>query len=264
MRGEKARAVETQGAAQVLAVSDAYQGEAGFLSATQQLSAPAPGLLRREAAAWAACGAFERAAFAYFGASSVLIALFAEHLRHPLRLLGVRAIVVCVVLLLCRIQARSEERSRVGGESFSGLWWHFWRHWYPHFFFLFCFEELAQLMTLVTPNWQDAKLIAFDHWMTGVHPSIWLEQFVTPGRNEFMQLAYLTYFVYLLVLGGILYFRREWKAYWSVMTYSMVGYSIGYIIAMIFPIESPWFSMAGMWKAPLDGWTIKDCCAGMP
>ncbi len=41
MKGEKARAVETQGAAQVLAVSDAYQGEAGFLSATQQLSAPA-------------------------------------------------------------------------------------------------------------------------------------------------------------------------------------------------------------------------------
>jgi membrane-associated phospholipid phosphatase len=89
-----------------------------------------------------------------------------------------------------------------------------------------------------------------------VHPSIWLEQFVTPGRNEFMQLAYLTYFVYLLVLGGILYFRREWKAYWSVMTYSMVGYSIGYIIAIIFPIESPWFSMAGMWKAPLDGGPI--------
>src|SRR3981189_2761465 len=134
MRGEKARAVETQGAAQVLAVSDAYQGEAGFLSATQQLSAPAPGLLRREAAAWAACGAFERAAFAYFGASSVLIALFAEHLRHPLRLLGVRAIVVCMVLLLCRIQARSAERSRVGGYAFSGLRWHFWRHWYPHLF----------------------------------------------------------------------------------------------------------------------------------
>ena len=114
MKGEKARAaVETQGAAQVLAVSDAYQGEAGSLSATQQLSAPAPGLLRREAtAAWAACGAFERAAFAYFGASSVLIALFAEHLRHPLRLLGVRAIVVCVVLVLCRIQSTSANLRR--------------------------------------------------------------------------------------------------------------------------------------------------------
>jgi membrane-associated phospholipid phosphatase len=257
MKGEKAREVETQGAAQALAVSDAYQGEAAFLDATQEMSTRAPGLLRREAAlAWAACGAFERAAFAYFALSGVLIALFAEHLRHPLRLLGVRAIVVCVVLLLCRIQAQSAERSRAEGWSFAGQWWHFWRHWYPHLFFLFCFEELAQLMTLVTPNWQDAKLIAFDHWLTGVHPSIWLEQFATPGRNEFMQLAYLTYFVYLLVLGGILYFRREWKAYWSVMTYSMVGYSIGYVIAMFFPIESPWFSMAGMWKAPLNGGPI--------
>jgi len=34
-------------------------------------------------------GAFARAAFAYFGASSRVIALFAEHLRPPLRLLGV-------------------------------------------------------------------------------------------------------------------------------------------------------------------------------
>jgi membrane-associated phospholipid phosphatase len=257
MNGEKIQAVETQGAAPALAVTDAYQGEADFLRATREMNEQAPGLLRREAAAaWAACGAFERAAFAYFGASSVLIALFAEHLRHPLRLLGVRAMVVCVVLLLCLVEARSAEQSRVQGESLAGRWWHFWRHWYPHLFFLFCFEELAQLMTLVTPKWQDAKLIAFDHWMTGVHPSIWLEQFVTPGRNEFMQLAYLTYFVYLVVLGGILYYRREWKAYWSVMTYSMVGYSIGYIIAMVFPIESPWFAMAGMWKESLDGGPI--------
>src|SRR5882762_6556777 len=254
MKGEKARAVETQGAAQVLAVSDAYQGEAGFLSATQQLSAPAPGLLPREAAAaWAACGAFERAAFAYFGASSVLIALFAEHLRHPLRLLGVRAIVVCVVLLLCRIQARSAERSRVGGESFSGLWWHFWRHWYPHLFFLFCFEELAKLMHLVTPNWQDAKLIAFDQWLTGVNPSLWLERFAQPALNEFMQFAYFTYFVFLVILGGILYYRRDWESYWGVVTYSAVGYVFGYLISIFFPVQSPWFTLAGIWHGNLTG-----------
>jgi len=184
MNGEKIRVMESQGAAEALAVSDGYEGEADFLGTAQGIGVQAPGLLRQEAAAaWAACGAFERAAFAYFVVSSVLIALLAEHLRHPLRLLGVRAIVVCVVLLLCLIQAQSAERCRAEGESLAGQWWHFWRHWYPHLFFLFCFEELAQLMTLVTPNWQDAKLIAFDHWMTGVHPSIWLEQFVTPGRN---------------------------------------------------------------------------------
>src|SRR5258708_24116640 len=108
MNGEKIRLVETQGAAPVLAVSEAFQGEADFLEAAQGMSERAPGLLRREAAAaWAACGAFERAAFAYFAVSSALIALFAEHLRHPLRLLGVRAIVICAVLLLLRIHAQS-------------------------------------------------------------------------------------------------------------------------------------------------------------
>ena len=142
MNGEKIQAVETQGAAPALAVTDAYQGEADFLRATREMNEQAPGLLQREAAAaWAACGAFERAAFAYFGASSVLIALFAEHLRHPLRLLGVRAMVVCVVLLLCLVEARSAEQSRVQGESLAGRWWHFWRHWYPHLFFCFVLKS---------------------------------------------------------------------------------------------------------------------------
>jgi len=131
--------------------------------------------------------------------------------------------------------------------------WHFWRHWYPHLFFLFCFEELGRLVHLIYPRWQDAKLIAFDHWLAGVHPAVWLEQFATPARNDFMQLAYLTYFTYLLVLSGVLYYRRDWRGYWSVMTYSAVAYAIGYIIAICFPIESPWFAMSGWWHGELRG-----------
>jgi PAP2 superfamily len=202
---------------------------------------------------WAACGAFEWAALAYLGASSFLIAVFARNLVRPLRILATQAVAAAIVLALCRVQARSASRALLRGESFPTLWWHFWRHWYPHLFFLFCFEQLAHLMTLFTPHWQDPKLIAFDYWLTGVHPSIWLEQFATTPRNEFMQLVYLSYFAYLLILGGTLYFRREWQAYWSVMTYSMVGYMIGYFIAMFFPVESPWFAMAGWWHGPLTG-----------
>jgi membrane-associated phospholipid phosphatase len=211
-------------------------------------------LLRQVLAeAWGACGAYEWAAFTYLGASSFLIALFAKNLAHPGKLLGVQATVAMLILVLCRGQARSAAHADKRGTSFYSAWWHFWRHWYPHLFFLFCFEELAYLVKLVVREWQDAKLIAFDHWLTGVHPAVWFEQFATPVRNEFVQLIYLTYFTYLLILGGILYFRREWQAYWSVMTYSMVGYSIGYLIAVLFPIESPWFAMAGWWKAPLAG-----------
>ena len=205
------------------------------------------------ATAWRACGAFEWVALGYLALSSTLIAMFAENLAHPLKLIGAQALVAVLILLLCRVEAGAALTAELHGESFTSKFLHFWRHWYPHLFFLFCFEELGRLVHLVSPNWQDAKLIAADHWLTGVHPTVWLEQFATPGRNDFMQFAYLTYFTYLLVVGGILYYRRDWRGYWSVMSYSAVGYAIGYVIAIFFPIESPWFSMAGAWHSELRG-----------
>jgi membrane-associated phospholipid phosphatase len=210
-------------------------------------------LVTRElAAAWAACGAFEWIALGYLVVSSALIAAFAENLAHPLRLIGVQALVAMMILILCEVEARGGTDRNVC-PTVAQKFWHFWRHWYPHLFFLFCFEELGKLVHLVTPGWHDAKLIAADYWLTGVHPTVWLEQFSTPARNDLMQFAYITYFTYLLVVGAILYYRRDWRGYWSVMTYSAVGYAIGYAIAIFFPIESPWFSMAGAWHGPLQG-----------
>lgn len=200
-----------------------------------------------------ALGAFEWVALSYLTFSSFLILSFARNLAHPWKLIGAQAIVATLIFMLCTASTQAEAQARQEGETLATNFWHFWRHWYPHLFFLFCFEELAYLVHLVNPHWRDAKLMAFDHSLFGVHPSIWLEQFATPLRNDVFQFAYLTYFTYLLVLGGILYYRRDWHAYWSVMTYSAVAYAVGYVIAAIFPIESPWFSMTGMWHGDLRG-----------
>ncbi len=232
-----------------------YQSDDGVLAWRPQ--AERLGIVARIAqefaAAWATCGAFEWIALAYLALSSVLIALFAENLAHPGGLIGVQTLAAALILGLCRTGARSAERSGQTGKTFTSKFWHFWRHWYPHLFFLFCFEELGKLVHLVNPGWEDAKLIAFDRWLTGVNPSLWLEKFAHPALNEFMQFAYFTYFVYLLILGGILYYRDDLKSYWAVMTYSAVGYVFGYVIAMLFPVQSPWFMLAGMWHSELAG-----------
>lgn len=205
---------------------------------------------RELAAAWKACGAFEWAAFHYLALSSVLISIFARNLAHPGRLIATQISLAAGVLLLCRIYARAAARAEVNGSSFAYRFWHFWRHWYPHLLFLFCFEEMAYLVHMVFPGWFDEKLIAADTWLTGVNPVLWIQGLANPLLNEFMQFIYTSYFTYLLVLGGILYFRKDWKSYWSVMTYSMVGYQIGYVIAACFPVQSPWFQLAGMWPTP--------------
>ena len=231
-----------------LAGSESDRSSRADLEASE--AAAARGELAR---VWASLGPFEWVALGYLLLSSAMIFAFSKHLFHPWKLIGAQAIVATFIFLLCSVGERAIERAQVEGVKLSTRFWRFWRCWYPHLFFLFCFEELAYLVHLVNRNWQDAKLIAFDHWMFGVHPAVWLEQFATPVRNDFIQLAYLTYFVYLLVLGGILYYRKAWHAYWSVMTYSGVAYAIGYVIAMLFPIESPWFAMVGMWHGELHG-----------
>jgi len=210
-------------------------------------------LVRECAEARAACGAFEWIALGYLGLSSVLITIFAENLAHPMRLIAMQAGVAVLILILCRVEAGAAERTHWLYESFSYRFWHFWRHWYPHLFFLFCFEEMGRLVHLVNPGWEDAKLITFDRWLTGVNPSLWLEQFTHPALTEFMQFSYFTYFIYLLILGGILYYQRDFESYWAVMTYSASGYVFGYVIATLFPVQSPWFTFAGQWHGELIG-----------
>ena len=254
----------------------AWRAEVGAAGSAGSFEAEGQGIAgwaaHEVAATWAACGAFEWIALGYLALSSALIAMFAENLAHPVKLIGVQALVALMILVLCRVEARVAELGALNGAAgrrtdhstalragrnacptFAQKFWHFWRHWYPHLFFLFCFEEMGKLVHLVSPGWQDAKLIAFDRWLTGVNPSLWLERFAHPALNEFMQFAYFTYFVFLLALGGVLYYRRDAEAYWGVMTYSAVGYAFGYVISMFFPVQSPWFTMAGMWHGELVG-----------
>lgn len=243
-----------------------YQSSEGVIALTPQTGqlGIATLLAQEFATAWAACRTFEWIALGYLGLSSVLIALFAENLAHPTRLIGMQALVAATILGLCRAQASGAEgktedsnvEKRQGKNACPTLparFWHFWRHWYPHLFFLFCFEELSRLVHIVNPNWEDAKLLAFDRWLTGVNPSLWLEQLVRPGLTEFMQFSYFTYFLFLLILGGVLYYQQDFENYWAVMTYSAVGYVFGYVISMFFPVQSPWFTLAGMWHGELVG-----------
>src|SRR2546428_1533914 len=103
------------------------------------------------------------------------------------------------------------------------------------------------------PGGTNANLTPFTLWLTVETPPLWLERFAQPALNEFMQFAYRSCCLYLLIPGGILYYRREWEAYWAMMTYSVVGYAFGYVIAILFPAQSPWFALAGMWHGDLAG-----------
>lgn len=203
------------------------------------------------------CGAFEWFSLSYLAFSGALMLAFHQNLPHPAREIAVHFSVFAAILLIVNLAASLQSRGPDSSLAVRTAKWI--RNWYPQAIFLFCFEELRILVHLIVPNWQDSVLISFDHWLTGVYPTVWLARFNGYWTNEVMQIAYMSYFLFLTILATSLYRRRNldpqsfagsdpagpsaMDAFWTVMTASIVAYSIGYTISIFFPIEAPYFAM---------------------
>ena len=213
------------------------------------------------------CGGFEWVSLFYLGLSGALMLIFHYNLVHPALHIAAHFAVFAGILLIVN-SADRVNRSRFAGSG-AGKILRWIRDWYPQAVFLFCFEELRILVHLIDPLWRDSVLIAFDYHLTGVYPAVWLNQFTSVWLNETMQVAYMSYFLFLGILGISIYRRRHVEssaaltrdpagpaallAFWRVMTASIIAYSIGYMISIFFPIEAPFFAMRSFHLPPLAG-----------
>ena len=188
-----------------------------------------------------ATGIFEWITFLYLALINVLLVAFHRNLA------GAGIYIFFHQCVAVGIVALAYAASRWPSE-----WLRFARHWYPLPLYLYFFEELRGLVHLIFPGWFDEWLIRFDYSIGHIHPSLWLTRFASAPLNDFMQACYMTYFAYLVALPAVLYYRRELRAFWTVMTATAVAnYSI-YLIAILFPIESPHFALASL-QPHLDG-----------
>jgi len=187
-------------------------------------------------------GAFEWVTFAYLAWLNSMLALFHRNVAHAAQYF----VVHCWIALgiICLTWAAGHSRNRV---------LRFARDWYPLPLYIFFFEELQGLVHAIFPGWFDGWLIRFDFNLAGVHPSVWLARFSNPALNDFMQFAYMTYFLYLVILPAILYAEKDRIAFWNVMVSTAVANYTVYFIAVLFPIESPYHALAAMNTTPLHG-----------
>jgi membrane-associated phospholipid phosphatase len=191
---------------------------------------------------WRACGAFEWLSLAYLAWMNLALLIFHRNIAQA----GLYFVLHCWVALgiVCLAWAAANSPSKIV---------QFARHCYPLALYLFFFEELGRLVHLIFPGWFDRWLIDFDYRFAGVHPAVWLAQFSNPVLNDFMQFAYMTYFLYLVILPTILYAARDRLAFWTVMAGTAAANYFIYVVAVLFPIESPHFSLPSLKSKPLAG-----------
>jgi membrane-associated phospholipid phosphatase len=192
-----------------------------------------------------ALGAFEWVTLVYLGWLNLILAVFHRNVTHAWQYFVIHSWIAMGIV--CLAWAAAQSRSPV---------LQFARCWYPLPLYLFFFEELQRLVHAIFPGWFDPWLIEFDFSFAAAHPSVWLARFSSPALNDFMQFAYLTYFLYLVILPAILYAQKGKLAFWNVMTATAVANYTVYFISVLFPIESPYHTLAGLNTMPLTGGAV--------
>jgi membrane-associated phospholipid phosphatase len=190
-----------------------------------------------------ACGAFEWVTLGYLAWVKLVILAFHKNLSHPAAYFIANAAVAVAIVALAISAVR-----RPGSRLLQ-----FVRHWYPLPLYIGLFEELNGLVHAIFPGWLDGWFIAFDHALTSVHPSVWLSQFASPSLNDFMQFAYMTYFLYLVMLPALLYAKNDRHAFWTVMVSTAMAHYTVYFISVLLPVESPHYSLAALDSVRLTG-----------
>jgi membrane-associated phospholipid phosphatase len=125
--------------------------------------------------------------------------------------------------------------------------------WYPIFLFGFFFEEIGFIVHAFHAGWFDQWLITLEYRVFGVHPTVWIERYSSYWATELLQLAYTSYL--FLTLGLAVWFaRRGQKTPLQILVVSTcVAYYLGYLIFILFPIESPYHTLRALQQVELRG-----------
>jgi membrane-associated phospholipid phosphatase len=157
--------------------------------------------------------------------------LISDRVKHRWWLAGTN--VLCLLLIRAlQIWAR---RSVVGK---------FLHDWYPLGMFIVCFEEVSRLSFLVRDGWQDRYILAIESWLFVVPPTVWLGQHGSWLTTEILELGYFSYFVLLMIVGGVLYARADKRPFRQVMDATVFAYLFCYVVFIFFPTEGPAYTLA--------------------
>ena len=134
----------------------------------------------------------------------------------------------------------------------------FLRETLPFAFCISIYTNMHDMVHLVNPNDVDYTLMAWDKYLFGVQPAIYLEQFITSNLTDFMYLSYSSFLIYVLLFPLYLYVKKQNVAFRETLVSVILTFYIGYVGYVIFPAVGPKFTMSHLFETSLSGTYITD------
>jgi len=133
----------------------------------------------------------------------------------------------------------------------------FFHHFSPILFVILIYESLGSLIQYLHPD-IDSWLIKIDFFIFGVHPTIWLEKWISPWFTDIMSLAYISYYFLPIIFIVVIYLQhRTWEFDESVFIL-LFSYYLSFIGYILFPAIGPRSTLAHLYSVPLEGSFITD------
>ncbi len=133
----------------------------------------------------------------------------------------------------------------------------FFNHFSPILFVIFIYESLGNLIQYLQPD-IDPKLMQIDFFIFGVHPTLWMEQWIVPWFTDVMSLAYLSYYFIPVAFIVVLHRKGRVAEFERCIFILLFGYYISFIGYILFPAIGPRYAMAHLYSIPLEGSFITD------
>lgn len=116
---------------------------------------------------------------------------------------------------------------------------------------LLVFNSLGGLIASLHATTFDPFLIAVDHALFGVHPTVWMERLISPLLTSLLQFAYISYYFIPLSLGIVLIARGRFGAFEEVLFGILLCFYLSYVGYLLVPAIGPRFTLSHLQTRPL-------------
>jgi membrane-associated phospholipid phosphatase len=106
------------------------------------------------------------------------------------------------------------------------------------------FNSLGELIASIHATTYDDFLIAVDHAMFGVHPTVWMERWISPTLSALLQFAYISYYFIPLSLGIVLIVKGRFGAFEEVLFGILLCFYLSYVGYLLVPAIGPRFTLS--------------------
>lgn len=106
------------------------------------------------------------------------------------------------------------------------------------------FNSLGPLIASIHATTFDTLLIAVDHAIFGVHPTVWMERLISPTLSAILQFAYISYYFIPLSLGIVLIARGRFGEFEEALFGILLCFYLSYIGYLLVPAIGPRFTLS--------------------